>query len=75
MVLFGKLYHLTREKFAEIRALRHESKKSEKVIIASNIEFTMPIYNPIPYQYFFNHVIFKKLRQLCEFKTKSSSVW
>lgn len=32
------------------------SKKSEKVIIASNIEFTMPIYNPIPYQYFFNHL-------------------
>ncbi len=32
------------------------SKKSDKVIIASNIEFTMPIYNPIPYQYFFNHL-------------------
>jgi hypothetical protein len=33
-----------------------ESKKSDKVIIASNIEFTMPIYNPIAYQYFFNHL-------------------
>ena len=32
------------------------SKKSDKVIIASNIEFTMPIYNPIAYQYFFNHL-------------------
>lgn len=32
------------------------SKKSEKIIIASNIEFTMPIYNPIPYQYYFNHL-------------------
>lgn len=33
-----------------------QTKKSDKVIVASNIEFTMPIYNPIPYQYFFSHL-------------------
>ena len=32
------------------------SKTSEKIIVASNIEFTMPIYNPIPYQYYVNHL-------------------
>lgn len=33
-----------------------ESKKSEKVIVASNIEFTTPIYNPTPYQWWLNHL-------------------
>lgn len=33
-----------------------ESKKTDKVIITSNIEFTMPIYNPIPYQWYMNHL-------------------
>lgn len=32
------------------------NKKNEKIIIASNIEFNMPIYNPVPYQYYFNHL-------------------
>jgi hypothetical protein len=31
-------------------------KNEDKIIVASNIEFTMPIYNPIPYQYYFNHL-------------------
>jgi hypothetical protein len=46
----------TEEKEKTEKVEKKESKKSDKVIIASNIEFTMPIYNPIAYQYFFNHL-------------------
>lgn len=32
------------------------NKKTDEVIVVSNIEFTTPIYNPTPYQWWLNHL-------------------